>query len=282
MCTHARSGLSPLLLALLFIVAGAAVLAGRPSFASADFREFDARAALDYSQAALRRTLSDHEFLDTEGRTVRLSDFEGQPVLINMVYSACDHTCTISTKHLSRIAQIARNALGQDSFTILTIGFDTARDNPETMRLYARQQGMSNAANWKFLSTDQATIDALSAEMGFIYYATPRGFDHMAKVTVLDQDRVVYRHVYGEVFETPLLVEPLKELVFDARRAESPFEALGARVRLFCTTYDAAADRYYFDYSLFVGMGVGLTVILSTLWFLIHEFRRRPRKRRLA
>lgn len=276
-----RNALLSLFATLVLLACAAVVTTGRASDASVDFRQFDAQAALQYSQDALRRKLGDHEFLDSTGRAVRLSDYEGRPVVINMVYSSCDHTCTISTRHLAKVAQIARSALGRDSFTLLTIGFDSARDNPESMRLYARAQGV-NAEHWKFLSTDEATIEALSAELGFIYYPTPRGFDHLAQVTVVDQDRIIYRQVYGEVFETPLLVEPLKELVFDARRAESPLEALGARVRLFCTTYDAAGDRYYFDYSLFVGMGVGLTVILSTLWFLIHEFRRRPRKRPVA
>lgn len=271
-------GLFPVFVALLVLAASAVVADGRQAVAAIDFSQFDADAALQYSQGALRRKLGDHEFLDSQGRPVRLSDYRGRPILINMVYSSCDHTCTVSTKYLARVTQIARNALGQDSFTVLTIGFDSARDNPETMRMYATQQGIS-APRWEFLSAGPATIEALAAELGFIYFATPRGFDHLAQVTVVDQDGVIYRQVYGEVFKTPLLVEPLKELVFDARRAETPFEALSARVRLFCTTYDAAADRYLFDYSLFVGMAVGLTVIGSTLWFLIHEFRRRPRKR---
>ena len=40
--------------------------------------------------------------------------------------------------------------------------------------------------NWKFLSPPPATVDALTADFGFRYVATPAGFDHMLTVSVLD------------------------------------------------------------------------------------------------
>jgi protein SCO1 len=184
----------------------------------------------------------------------------------------------MATKHLERVVRIARNSLGEDSFHVLTIGFDAARDNPEQMRSFARQQGVS-LPDWEFLSGDQQSIDALAAELGFVYYPSPRGFDHLVQASVIDHDGIVYRQVYGEVFNTPLLVEPLKQLVFDVRPEQSAFEALSNRVRLFCTSYDAAADRYYFDYSLFIGMGIGGLIIGSTLFFLLWEIRRHRRTR---
>lgn len=241
------------------------------------FQDFDAKTALRYSQDAIGRQLGDYRFTNPQGETVRLSDYRGKPLLINMIFSSCAHTCTISTKHLARMVQVVRAGLGQDSFSVLTVGFDTFRDTPEAMRVYARQQGVS-LPDWEFLSADQETIDALSADLGFIYFPSPRGFDHLTQVTVVDHDGVVYRQVYGEIFETPLLGEPLKDLVFNVRSEHSPMESLANRIRLFCTNYDAAGDRYYFDYSLFVGVAVGLSVIGSVIFYLLLEFRhRRPR-----
>ena len=59
-----------------------------------------------------------------------------------------------------------------------------------------------------------------------------------------------------------LLVDPMIELVLGRSPPEQPLLAnLINRVKLFCTTYDPARDGYYFDYSLFVGMFIGATII---------------------
>ncbi|MBW7859489.1 MAG: SCO family protein [Rhodocyclaceae bacterium] len=243
-----------------------------------DFRDFDYDTALRYSQGAIGRKLGDHRFTSAEGRSVSLSEYAGRPLIIQMVFTSCYYTCSTATKNLARLVQIGRNSLGADSFSVLTIGFDTANDTPEAMRAYARQQGVS-VPNWEFLSADRQTIEALSAELGFFYFPSPRGFDHLTQASIVDGEGVVYRQVYGEAMSTPQLVEPLKQLVFGTREEQSALEALGNRVRLFCTTYDPKQDRYYFDYSLFVGIGVGIMVIGSVSAFLLREFVFRRRRR---
>lgn len=242
-----------------------------------DFKEFDYQTALRYSQSAIGRKVSDYSFTNTEGKVVKLSDYAGRPLLIQMVFTSCYYICSTATKNLDRIVQVARNSLGDDSFNVLTIGFDTAVDSPQAMKTFAHKQGV-NLPRWDFLSTDAETIQALSKEIGFIYFASPRGFDHLTQVTVLDQDGVVYQQAYGEAVSTPLLVEPLKQLVFNTRTEQTMVETLGKRVRLFCTLYDPKQDRYYFDYSLFVGIVAGLTVIFSVIWFLLREFVFRRRR----
>jgi protein SCO1/2 len=47
------------------------------------------------------------------------------------------------------------------------------------------------------------------------------------------------------------------------------------RIRLFCTVYDPASDRYHFDYSLFIQMAIGLAAILAVGFFLFRGLRRR-------
>jgi protein SCO1/2 len=108
---------------------------------------------------------------------------------------------------------VAQDALGADSFSVLTIGFDTDADTPARMRAYALSQGV-DLPNWRFLATDEDTVRRLSEDLGFIYFPSSKGFDHLAQVTVLDDEGRVYRQVYGESFNSPALVEPLKDLVF--------------------------------------------------------------------
>jgi hypothetical protein len=159
---------------------------------------------------------------------------------------------------------IARNALGQDSFTVLTVGFDQPVDTPAAdgeLRTALRHQRSGLALPQQ---PGQETITALMDRVGFLYQPSPRGYDHTVQVTILDRDGRVWRQVYGEIFPTPQLVEPLKDLVFNRPVSETGLLGqLGDRVRLFCTVYDAQGDRYIFDYSLFAGIFIGVLVLGS-------------------
>ena len=57
----------------------------------------------------------------------------------------------------------------------------------------------------------------------------------------------------------------------------SPFAGLVNKVKLFCTTYDPSSDSYKFDYSLFVGMFIGATIIAGGIAYLVRETRRARR-----
>lgn len=243
-------------------------------------QNYDADAALATSQAAVGNALPDLALTASDGRVVPLAELRGKPVLVSMIFTSCYHVCPAITRHLATAVDAAREALGEHSFRILTVGFDTANDSPEAMRVFARQQGIDDA-DWQFLSGDAATMAELTARLGFVYFPSPRGFDHINQVTVLDRDGIVYSQVYGADFDLPWLVEPLKELVFDTPPAQRHLlSGLGDRIRLFCTVYDPATGRYRFDYSLFVGMAVGALIILAFAGWLMAEAVRARRRRR--
>ena len=98
---------------------------------------------------------------------------------------------------------------------------------------------------------------------------------HVVQATIIDADGVIYRQVYGEVFNTPLLVEPLKELILGRPQPnQTLISDLINKVRFFCTNYDPASDSYHFDYSLFIGMLIGGIIIILIITFLVREYRR--------
>ncbi|MDH3857403.1 MAG: SCO family protein [Gammaproteobacteria bacterium] len=223
---------------------------------------FDYDQALATSQAAIGSEVGDHRFIDTDGEVLTLGQLRGKPLVLSMVYTSCYQICPMTTRHLSKIVQKARAALGDDSFTVVAIGFDTAIDTPDAMRYFAAKQGVIDQ-DWKLLSTDPQTIKNLSKELGFLYYPSSNGFDHLIQATIIDAGGRVYRQVYGQVFDTPMLVDPLIELVLGRKAPEQPLLAnLVSKIKLFCTTYDPVRDGYYFDYSLFLGMLIGATIIL--------------------
>ena len=242
-----------------------------PAAASGE-QGFDNSTALKISQAAIGTRLDGYSFMNSSRETVRLADFRGKPVVISLVYSSCYHTCPMTTQHLAKAVRAARQALGADSFTVLTIGFDTPNDTPQAMADFARKQNIP-PFHWQFLSADAATLQRLIKDLGFIYQPSPKGFDHLIQASVIDAEGKLYRQVYGELFEMPWLVEPLKQLQYGRRVDDSALTDLVKKVRLFCTTYDPASGTYRVDYSLFVGIAVGLMVIGGAVVFLVRSLR---------
>lgn len=232
---------------------------------------FNQQQALGHSRAALGRTLGSYTLTDGLGKSVSLAALRGKPLVVSLIYTSCHHTCPMVTQHLAQVVRSAREALGAKTFSVVTIGFDSATDTPERMRNYARERGIDDP-DWYFLSADQATADAIVKELGFWYTPAPQGFDHTVQATVVDAKGEIYQQIYGEVFPVTALVEPLKALLL-GDPAVRTWSGLLDGVRLLCTIYDPNAGRYRFDYSIAIAAVVGLLCLGTVGGFIVHAWR---------
>lgn len=255
------------LLALVLLVLGAVT-----SHAQETGKE---QRALQTSRAALGTQLPDITLQDHTGTPVSITDFRNKPLLVTLVYTSCADVCPTLIETLYPAVKEAQQALGEDSFSVLTVGFDVRQDTPERMRLLASRHGV-DLPNWRFLSADQDNLDALARAVGFAIYSRPGGYDHLAQVSLVDKEGKLYQQVYGAIFEPPVIVEPLKDLVFGRYRPVTSFQNIIDRIKLFCTVYDPNSGRYYFDYSLFAGIAIGLLCLSLILGFILREWRRPP------
>jgi protein SCO1/2 len=253
--------LQALLLGAVPVIAQTSIALGDASQATSTF---DYERALAVSQAAIGQQVTDVRFTRADGHSLKLSGFRGKPLVVSMVYTSCYQICPMTIRFLSDVVDKARSALGDDSFAVAVIGFDVGVDTPVAMQYFANQQGI-DGKNWQLLSLSGDEVERLASDLGFQYFPSSNGFDHLIQATVIDAEGRVYRQVYGQVFDTPLLVDPLIELVLGRSPAEQPVLAsLMNRIKLFCTTYDPVRDGYYFDYSLFIGMLIGGSIIIFT------------------
>lgn len=236
--------------------------------------EYDRGEALDISQGAVGRTLGEFQLRNIEGQAFELSQLRGKPVVISMIYTSCHHICPRITRNLAATVDVAREALGEDAFSVVTVGFDWKVDTPERMKQFAAQHGGADQPDWHFLATDASTVDALSDNLGFLYFASAKGFDHLAQTTVVDSEGKIYRQVYGVDIEKQSLVEPLKELVFNTPRSAGFIEHWVSTFKLFCTVYDPNSDRYRFDYSIVMMILVGILSLGAIATFIVSEWRR--------
>ena len=229
--------------------------------------------ALDVSQGAIGSSVPDFTFQSADSGKIALRDLRGKPLLITMIYTGCADVCPTIIESLASSAETAEAALGKDSFNIIAIGFDTRNDTPDRMRSFARAHN-AGGDNWHFASSDAKTINRLSEAVGFNFFPSAGGFDHMAQVTILDKNGTIYEQVYGSSFEPPAIVEPLKQLVFGHQRPAFSLAGLSDRIRLFCTIYDRKTGRYYFSYALPLSIIIGLGCLLGIFVFLMRETRK--------
>ncbi|HTS52458.1 MAG TPA: SCO family protein [Burkholderiales bacterium] len=233
----------------------------------------NAELAFKTSQTAVGTAIGDYTLLNADGKPVRLSSFRGKPLLINFIYTGCFQVCPTTTRTLKRAVEAAQRTLGPEAFHVTSVGFNLPFDSPEAMHAFAREQGVM-VPGWEFLSPDPATLERLTRDVGFSFTPSPRGFDHLIQVTVVDAQGRVYRQIYGEDFALPQLIQPLKELITGAPRQQETLSGFLDRVRILCTVYDPASGTYRFKYSVLFELAGGLIGLSLTAWFFLRELRR--------
>ncbi|MFO1283597.1 MAG: SCO family protein [Burkholderiales bacterium] len=234
----------------------------------------DPREAVAQSQRVIGSAVPDLELTASDGSPIRLARFRGKPLVVSFIYTGCFQVCPTTTKFLADAVGQARAAVGDDAFQVLTIGFNLPFDSPLAMREFARKQGISDP-RWTFATPSPETLPALAAAFGFQWVPTPAGFDHLTQATIVDRDGRIVRQVYGDTFQLPMFIAPLRELVLGEPAPKDDFAAWIERVRVLCTVYDPRAGRYRLNYALFIEIFTGSTIVIATLWFLIANSRRR-------
>ena len=233
----------------------------------------DPQVAYSVSQAAIGKLIGNHTLRDRADNNVRLSDYRGKPLLVSFIYTGCFQACPVDTLLIAKAVSATQDLLGVDAFRIVSIGFNVPFDSPQAMASFSRQRSIS-ARNWEFLSPETSTVSSLTRDFGFTFLASPKGFDHITQLTVVDREGRVYRQLYSENINAQSLVSVLRDLNNGSPAVAEGWSGLVTRIRLLCTVYDRDSGSYRADYSLIVGFLVGLSILGSVAFMLIREWRR--------
>ena len=275
-CSHRLSNLITLFWSSLcrrFLFGVAIAFAATAGAAESDsVVTLDQKAALSASQAMIGTTPGDFAFLDREGRSVRLSQYRGKPLLVSFIYTGCFQVCPLTTRSLQTAVEAGRGVFGTSQFNVVSIGFNQPADSPQSLKSFARQYHI-DAANWEFLSPAGSSVARLAKEFGFSYLPTPAGFDHILQVTLLDAQGRIYQQIYGEELTADSIGEPIKQLMTNAPAPQQlSIEDLVDRVRILCTVYDPKTGKYEVKYGLLLEVAGGVTFAVTMLWFFLSEW----------
>jgi len=170
--------------------------------ADAKPESFDEAEALAISEASIGSPLGRYAFVDSQNKARPLADFIGRPLIISLIYTGCADICPTVSEQLANAVEVAQETFGTDAFNVITMGFDAQNDTPSRMRSFAASHGLT-LDNWYFLSGDEATIERFADDLGFVFFTSAAGFEHMTRTTVIDAEGIVYRHLYGADIEPP-------------------------------------------------------------------------------
>lgn len=123
--------------------------------------------ALELEPNREREYFTDLELVDQDGRTVRFySDvLRDRIVLINFIYTDCPDFCPMLTRKLKDVrARIDAKVSGD--ITFVSLSTNPARDTPEVLQEFIRQNGVEEDGNWLFLTGEEDRVRAVLRRLG--------------------------------------------------------------------------------------------------------------------
>ncbi len=222
-------------------------------------------------------------FTDHTGRAVTLADYlDGErPVLLTLNYFRCTTLCSVQLNTLAESLKKLDWKPGDEHYRIVTVSFDP-KDSVEIAagkrQSYLGLLDKGQDADWAFLTGSQASIDALTATLGYKYAwdAETEQYAHAPAIYTLSPEGKVSRILMGLSYET----RDLRFGLIDA--SEGRIGTVFDKIILSCFHY-VSSDGQYTPFAFgMMRLGGLLTLIVLGLFLLFHWRRERRRHHQLA
>jgi protein SCO1/2 len=148
---------------------------------------------------------------DQDGRTFRLADLRGGPVVVGMFYSNCEMVCPMIFETIKQTLRAAGPRV-HDAARVLMVSFDPARDTQAVLRETIAAHGLD--ARWTLARGTEDAVRQVAAVLGIQYRRLAGGaFNHSSTIQLLDADGLIAGSTtrLGEV--DPVLLAALKSAV---------------------------------------------------------------------
>jgi protein SCO1/2 len=113
------------------------------------------------------RAIADFQLTDQSGKTVKLADFRGAPVLVFFGFSHCSTACPTALHLLRQLEREHRADLGKTRIVIISV--DGERDSPEAMKTWLEPL----SASFIGLTGASARVQNIAAGFSAAFYKVP-------------------------------------------------------------------------------------------------------------
>lgn len=210
----------------------------------------------------------DLEFVNEEGRVVRLGEIIDRPTIFLPIYFYCPNICS---KNLANLA-IALNNLsvepGKD-FRVIALSFNEAENYEVAAKAKKNYLKILDAGfpedQWQFLTGKKDAIEAATDAVGFRFKKLDDlTFLHPAALVIMAEDGKIIRYVYGS-----FLAGDIDMSLAYAVKGRPSLSV--KRLLDFCFNYDPDKNKSVFQR---VKLGV-LAVLVGVLAFVFLYFKRK-------
>ncbi|GHO43718.1 SCO family protein [Ktedonospora formicarum] len=122
--------------------------------------------------------------IDQNGKTVSLSDFKGQPVVVTFMFTQCPDQCPLEAQKLHSTLQL----LGSDAnhVTLLAVSTDPHNDTPQAALQFTQAHSLDKS-NWHFLTGTSEKLSPVWNNFHVFAGSNGQTADHSLGIYVLDK-----------------------------------------------------------------------------------------------
>jgi protein SCO1/2 len=132
------------------------------------------------------RAIADFQLTDQAGKTVKLADLRGAPVLMFFGFTHCAQICPTALHQLRQLEREHRAELGKTRIVIVSV--DGERDSPAAMKTWLQPISTSFVG----LTGPPARVHNIAAQFSAAFYKTPGAsageysMEHNSQIFLLD------------------------------------------------------------------------------------------------
>lgn len=132
------------------------------------------------------RAIADFQLTDQAGKTVKLADLRGAPVLMFFGFTHCAQICPTALHQLRQLEREHRAELGKTRIVIVSV--DGERDSPAAMKTWLQPISTSFIG----LTGPPARVHDIAAQFSAAFYKTPGAsageysMEHNSQIFLLD------------------------------------------------------------------------------------------------
>jgi protein SCO1/2 len=169
---------------------------------------------LQIAQMKTGDVLPDAELLAEDGRTIKLSEFQGRALAFTFIFTRCPlpDYCPRMNQHFNRARELLlQRPGGPTNWQFLSISFDPEFDNPGVLHRYAYSFRGSSADRWLFAAAPTNVMASFVNQLDFRFANEGGSFLHNLRTVVLDPQRRIHRQFDGNKWKATELAEALAE-----------------------------------------------------------------------
>ena len=166
-------------------------------------------------QASLARgdLLPDATFTDQDGRSLRMHDLRGRPIVISFLYTRCPFAdfCPAIEARLTGVQQRIKTEAGLTGTAIVTVSIDPAHDTPAVLKRHATERGVDTAV-WRLVTGPVADVDAFGRQFGVSVTrgSAPADIEHNLRTIIVRRDLRIERIEDGAAWRLEDLLPSLQ------------------------------------------------------------------------